>query len=593
MAAEHLDTALLAWLGTYFVHSTLLLVAAWILARLVARSRRFVDTGPAIRESLWRVALLAGLVTATVQRGFGVDGPAALWTIEARTVAATVAPAGLEQQVESNVAPSDDAMALRSLAPTSAAREDAPLARNITTERPRRGAPLPTIDATFRAPYVPIVLPRSIALVPVSNAPTFAEGGDCAVESAGAPGELRSHTLASTTGVDVSLAAPGASSLLDSISWSRVLLTLWLAGIAACAASWLREWRGLRRRLARRVYLDRGSVHAAFARLCQQSGTHGVRLSCAPALCAPITLGLVRAEIAIPPRATTQLSSDELDALFAHELAHVRRGDPLWLVIYRALEVVFFFQPLNRIARVRLVDEAELLADDWAATQLESRVSLASCLTEIAGWLVHERHLLPAPAMAARGTRLSIRVRRLLDEEHCPENARRPHGLLLLAGLAVTGVALFGPGVAATRAVEEAPSAPSAAALDASASSSASTPLDEPAAVAIDDAFGTPIAPADDAGLEHATTELASPDEAPVADGREPSVAPRALELEELTSEIDALRRAAAERALTPEIERELAELLMTYDALAHEVEVLEALLERLAPPSSPLDPVR
>jgi len=142
------------------------------------------------------------------------------------------------------------------------------------------------------------------------------------------------------------------------------------------------------------------------------------------------------------------LSTAELRSVLLHELAHVRRGDPLWLVLYRALEVVFFFQPLNRIARVRLVDEAELLADDWAATQLESRVSLASCLTEIAGWIVHERRLLPAPAMAARGTRLSVRVHRLLDEGHHPENARASADERERGVLGEHARALFGPGVA-------------------------------------------------------------------------------------------------------------------------------------------------
>src|SRR6185295_17479798 len=178
-------------------------------------------------------------------------------------------------------------------------------------------------------------------------------------------------------------------------SWSRALLALWLAGLVFGLVGWAREWTCLARCLRRRVTLDQGPAHALFARLCARTDTRGVRLSCAPGLSTPITLGLWRSEIVLPPRATTQLTEDELEALLAHELAHARRGDPLWLVIYRALEVGFFFQPLNRVARVRLQDEAELLADDWAVTQLSSRVSLASCMTEIAGWIVDERRLLP------------------------------------------------------------------------------------------------------------------------------------------------------------------------------------------------------
>ena len=56
----------------------------------------------------------------------------------------------------------------------------------------------------------------------------------------------------------------------------------------------------------------------------------------------------------------------------------------------------------------------------------------------------------------------------------------------------------------------------------------------------------------------------------------------RARALADLASEIDALRRAAEERELTPELAAELAELVDAYDALANEMQALEALLERL-----------
>src|SRR5256885_1274990 len=51
---------LFAWLLTYLIHSTVLLGVAW----LVTRPRRLE---PAARELLWKVALVAGLVTGTIQ----------------------------------------------------------------------------------------------------------------------------------------------------------------------------------------------------------------------------------------------------------------------------------------------------------------------------------------------------------------------------------------------------------------------------------------------------------------------------------------------------------------------------------------------
>src|ERR671925_1969490 len=59
---------LFAWLLTYLVHSTVLLGLVW----LVTRRRRLE---PAFSELLWKVALLAGLVTGTIQSGLHVSPP--------------------------------------------------------------------------------------------------------------------------------------------------------------------------------------------------------------------------------------------------------------------------------------------------------------------------------------------------------------------------------------------------------------------------------------------------------------------------------------------------------------------------------------
>jgi beta-lactamase regulating signal transducer with metallopeptidase domain len=56
-----------SWLLTYLVHSTILLGAAWLMARLMA------DRWLALQEALLRAALIGGLLTATVQVGLGIE----------------------------------------------------------------------------------------------------------------------------------------------------------------------------------------------------------------------------------------------------------------------------------------------------------------------------------------------------------------------------------------------------------------------------------------------------------------------------------------------------------------------------------------
>src|SRR5438094_10173930 len=69
--AAPLASSLFAWLLTYLIHSTVLLGVAW----LVTRRRRLE---PGASDLLWKVALLASLVTGTIQARLRLSTPAAV-----------------------------------------------------------------------------------------------------------------------------------------------------------------------------------------------------------------------------------------------------------------------------------------------------------------------------------------------------------------------------------------------------------------------------------------------------------------------------------------------------------------------------------
>lgn len=73
-----------AWLLTYALHSTLFLCLAWLASRRLSRWSR-------LEEAVWRFALLAGLVTATIQLAAGREPLAGRWTLEAPAQTVSVA----------------------------------------------------------------------------------------------------------------------------------------------------------------------------------------------------------------------------------------------------------------------------------------------------------------------------------------------------------------------------------------------------------------------------------------------------------------------------------------------------------------------
>jgi BlaR1 peptidase M56 len=149
----------------------------------------------------------------------------------------------------------------------------------------------------------------------------------------------------------------------------------------------------------------------------------------------------------LPDGIEQQLSPSELTALLAHEVAHLVRRDPWWLVIGEVLCSCLAFQPLNFLARRRWQQAAELLCDDWAVAQRISATSLASCLTRIAEWRLNRQTTTLGLAAVGNSGSLTRRIEWLLRTGRATE-PKRPRGrrlatlLTFAAGLVV---GLYGP----------------------------------------------------------------------------------------------------------------------------------------------------
>ncbi|MCX4247763.1 M56 family metallopeptidase [Paraliomyxa miuraensis] len=200
--------------------------------------------------------------------------------------------------------------------------------------------------------------------------------------------------------------------------WPLVLLGLWIAGATFALGRLLWSARRLRKQLAGRRDVIEDPVLESFLDLCSKAGLRKrPRLTASPHLRSPIALG--RREICLPERAVDSLNPQQQHGMLAHEMAHLLRHDPLWMVAAAVVEAVFFFQPLNHLARRKIQEVAEYQCDDWAARQSGTGVHLAKCLAEVAGWVEEGPPVGPAAtvvAMADRSSPIVRRITRLLHE---------------------------------------------------------------------------------------------------------------------------------------------------------------------------------
>ncbi len=271
-------------------------------------------------------------------------------------------------------------------------------------------------------------VPCGSAWVPVGDGAALAMHGPSRVEAGGGSG-----------------AAPAVAPADPAPAWLAGIGIAWLVGAAFGVGRLAWRLRALRVRLGSRALVAGGRAHDALARLSADTGTaRGVRLTTAVDLASPIVLR--GGEICVPRDLLDVLPAPELEAMLAHELAHVARRDAWWLVAAHAVEAAFFFQPLHRAARRALYSVQELRADDWAVRATGERLALARCLGRLVDRVVPGAALVPAMAIARGG--VLARVTRLVR----PDDGRAlPRGWApsVVAGIAIA-VALLAPRVSAS-----------------------------------------------------------------------------------------------------------------------------------------------
>jgi beta-lactamase regulating signal transducer with metallopeptidase domain len=168
---------------------------------------------------------------------------------------------------------------------------------------------------------------------------------------------------------------------------------------------------------------------------------------------APSVIGWFRPVVMLPVAAVTGLSEEQLEAVIAHELAHIQRLDSFVNVAQIAVESVLFYHPavwwLNRVIRA----ERENCCDDTAIALCGNRVEYARALTMMETW-----RLVPGFAMAVNRGSVTARITRLLGIG-TSGNRMRSVGLassvLCLTAALVAGNAFVG--TVATKAAGQAP----------------------------------------------------------------------------------------------------------------------------------------
>jgi beta-lactamase regulating signal transducer with metallopeptidase domain len=243
---------------------------------------------------------------------------------------------------------------------------------------------------------------------------------------------------------------PSANPLRSAEPWLRTpgfnsaflpwIVVAWISGAFACSVRLAGGWFvASRLRFAGAVTPAPADWQRRLSMLAERVGIAGpVRLLVSSLAQTPVVVGHLRPVVLVPMEALTGLPADQLEALLAHELAHIFRHDYLANLLQGVVEALLFYHPAVWWISKQIRAERELCCDDIAVAITGDRVRYARALADLEG-------LRPAHAqraLAASGGDLLARIRRLVEPS--TSTATRPG-----AGAAVAIAILVFMGVAA------------------------------------------------------------------------------------------------------------------------------------------------
>jgi uncharacterized protein YjbI with pentapeptide repeats/beta-lactamase regulating signal transducer with metallopeptidase domain len=224
-----------------------------------------------------------------------------------------------------------------------------------------------------------------------------------------------------------------------------------LAGLIGLAAS-LARVRGLKRRSSP---LD-GALADELPWLTETGPGREIYLRLSYETETPVAIGFRRPVILIPTELATADGLAAIESLILHEHAHLRRYDDWTNLLQRAIERVFWFNPIVWFVGRRIALEREIASDDAVVEKTGEAHAYATSLWKLVREMRMPEHAVVAPGALLTRKQITVRIEQLLDKKRARLH-RSPAaalGVALAGVLSVAFVATSAPAVELPAAVQ-------------------------------------------------------------------------------------------------------------------------------------------
>ena len=213
-----------------------------------------------------------------------------------------------------------------------------------------------------------------------------------------------------------SSANTASSAITVPVSWALCLFVIWAVGASvALLRVGVGLWQ-LRKLRASCPAIDAARIDPVLRATLQTfQAIRSVELRQSDRLQIPTAIGFLKPAVVLPIWAMQDLSTEELNAILIHELAHLRRRDDWTNLAQQIVKALLFFHPAVWWIEGKLALEREMACDDAVLAETANPRGYAQCLISMAEKSFLRRSLALAQAAVNRVHQTSLRVSQILD----------------------------------------------------------------------------------------------------------------------------------------------------------------------------------
>ncbi|MEL7145958.1 MAG: M56 family metallopeptidase [Bacteroidota bacterium] len=249
----------------------------------------------------------------------------------------------------------------------------------------------------------------------------------------------------SLAGFDATLSFSSGQSATVS-SWSvtqlsGMLAALWLFGLTIVISVKFAGWHLSRRLRVKGISAVSADWQDRLTKLREQVQIgREVAMRLSALVKSPMMIGYLKPVILLPLGFFSSLSTDEIESILLHELAHIKRNDYLHLIFQQLLNALFFFHPASWVLNRLINDERENACDDFVVATTGDAYAYIMALGQMQMNISSTQNKMTMNLMNDKNKVLN-RLRRLVGDQPSQRTGLRM--LVLPCLFLIAGICLF------------------------------------------------------------------------------------------------------------------------------------------------------